>query len=236
MTSPSETVLVVTGVLTIVVVAISLFALMLPEAQQKAFGIALARLRGAFLRGKSTDLPLEGHEFDGIRELDNRIPPWFTMFFGITILFAAVYLVDYHLLASSPLSREEYRQEVTAADIHRRIVMATEEQIDESQLAALTDPGAVLRGAENYQKYCVSCHGGRGEGMVGPNLTDDYWIHGGGVRSIYATIKQGVPAKGMISWQLVFSPKQIQELASYVLTLRGTNPPGGKKPEGELVR
>jgi cytochrome c oxidase cbb3-type subunit 3 len=114
--------------------------------------------------------------------------------------------------------------------------MATEGQIDETRLVALADPEAVRRGAENYQKYCVSCHGGQGQGMVGPNLTDDFWIHGGGVRNVYATIKQGVPAKGMISWQLVFSPKQIQELASFVLSLRGTNPPGGKKAEGTLYR
>lgn len=236
MTSSSESVLVVTGVLTIVIVAIALFALILPEAQQKAFGAALARLRVSFLRGKSTNLPLEGHEFDGIHELDNRIPPWFTLLFGITILFAAVYLVDYHVLASSPLSREEYREEITAAEIHRRIVMATEGQIDESKLTALTDPEAVRHGGENFQKYCVSCHGAQGQGMVGPNLTDDFWIHGGGVRNVYTTIKQGVPAKGMISWQLVFSPKQIQELASYILTLRGTNPSGAKKAEGDLYR
>jgi cytochrome c oxidase cbb3-type subunit III len=80
----------------------------------------------------------------------------------------------------------------------------------------------------------VSCHGPQGGGVVGPNLTDDYWIHGGSVRNVYGTIKQGVPAKGMISWQLVFTPKQIQEIASYVLSLRGSNPTGGKKPEGTL--
>jgi cytochrome c oxidase cbb3-type subunit 3 len=233
--SASETALVVTGVLTIVVVAISLLAIVLPEEEQRAFGSALARLRNAFLRGKSRDIPLAGHNFDGIEELDNRIPPWFTTLFAITVVFAAIYLLDYHLLGSSPLSGEEYRQEMSAAELHRRIVMATEGQIDEAQLVRLTDPAAIGRGAENFAKYCVSCHGPQAGGMVGPNLTDDYWIHGGTVRNVYTTIKQGVPAKGMISWQLVFAPKQIQELASYVLSLRGTNPAGAKKPEGILV-
>jgi cytochrome c oxidase cbb3-type subunit 3 len=233
--SASETALIVTGVLTIVVVAIAVLAIVLPEEEQRAIGSALSRLRNAFIRGKSRDIPLEGHNFDGIQELDNRIPPWFTTLFAITVVFGAVYLFDYHVFGSSPLSGEEFRQEISAAELHRRIVMATEGQIDEAQLVRLTDPEAVSRGAENYRKYCISCHGPQGGGMVGPNLTDDYWIHGGTVRNVYSTIKQGVPAKGMISWQLVFSPKQIQELASFVLSLRGTSPAGAKKPEGILV-
>jgi cytochrome c oxidase cbb3-type subunit 3 len=232
--SAPETALIITGVLTIVVVAVAVLAVVLPEEEQRAIGSALARLRNAFLRGRSRDIPLAGHTFDGIEELDNRIPPWFTTLFAITVVFAVAYLLDYHVLGSSPLSGEEYRQEMSAAELHRRIVMATEGQIDEAQLVRLIDPEAIRRGAENFGKYCVSCHGPQAGGMVGPNLTDDYWIHGGMVRNVYTTIKQGVPAKGMISWQLVFTPKQIQELASYVLSLRGTNPPGAKKPEGTL--
>ncbi|MBI2429062.1 MAG: c-type cytochrome [Ignavibacteriales bacterium] len=96
------------------------------------------------------------------------------------------------------------------------------------------DDASLKLGAENFQKFCISCHGPQGGGIVGPNLTDKYWIHGGGVKNVYATIKAGVPAKGMISWQLVFSQKQIQQLASYVLSLQGTSSPGGKAPEGQL--
>ena len=93
---------------------------------------------------------------------------------------------------------------------------------------------ALGRGKEAFGKYCVSCHGPQGQGVVGPNLTDQYWIHGGAVTNVYATIKNGVAAKGMISWQLVFTPKQIQEIASFVLSLQGTNPPNAKKQEGML--
>jgi cytochrome c oxidase cbb3-type subunit 3 len=174
------------------------------------------------------------HDFDGIQELDNRIPPWFSTLFIATVVFGVVYLLDYHVFRTSKLSGDEYAEELAAAELHRRIVMATEGQIDETQLAALNDPNALKRGEENFKKYCVSCHGSQGQGVVGPNLTDDYWIHGGGIRNVFSTIKQGVPAKGMISWQLVFTPKQLQELASYVLSLRGTNPPGAKKAEGQL--
>jgi cytochrome c oxidase cbb3-type subunit 3 len=81
---------------------------------------------------------------------------------------------------------------------------------------------------------CAACHGQKGEGVVGPNLTDAYWIHGGGIKNVFKTIKYGVPAKGMIAWETQLSPSQIQKVASYVLTLQGTNPPNGKAPEGEI--
>jgi len=119
------------------------------------------------------------------------------------------------------------------AEVAKRIALANEGTIDENTLEALTDPAAIGRGSEQFHKFCVSCHGNEGGGLVGPNLTDDFWIHGGGIKNVYNTIKKGVPAKGMISWQLVFSPKQIQEIASYVLSLHGTLPPNAKKPEGD---
>lgn len=175
-----------------------------------------------------------GHDFDGIHELDNRIPPWFNYLFLGTVVFAFVYLLDYHVLKISPLSESEYVSEIQAAEIQKRIALAAEGTIDENTLVALKDEASIKFGAETFQKYCVSCHGPQAGGLVGPNLTDQYWIHGGGVKNVYTTIKMGVPAKGMISWQLVFSQKQIQQIASYVLTLQGTNPPGGKSPEGQL--
>jgi cytochrome c oxidase cbb3-type subunit 3 len=175
-----------------------------------------------------------GHDFDGIRELDNRIPPWFNYLFLGTILFALVYLLDYHVFKISPLMESEYTAEMQAAALQKQIALAADGTIDENALVALKDEISLKLGGENFQKYCISCHGPQGGGIVGPNLTDKYWIHGGGIKNVYATIKTGVPAKGMISWQLVFSQKQIQQIASYVLSLQGTNPPGGKAPEGEL--
>jgi cytochrome c oxidase cbb3-type subunit 3 len=173
------------------------------------------------------------HEYDGIRELDNRVPPWFTTLFLVTVLFAVIYMLDYHVFRSSPLMAGEYQQEIAQADLQRRVRAAQEGTIDESALVALTDQEALQNGHDQFKKYCVSCHGAEGQGLVGPNLTDRYWIHGGTIRDVYATIKHGVPEKGMISWQLVFTPKQIQQIASYVLSLQGTNPPGAKQPEGK---
>jgi cytochrome c oxidase cbb3-type subunit 3 len=232
--TPTDTALVVTGVLTVIIVAIAFLALLMPEDEKKAFVAAMNHLRNYLFPAKSKRVPMFDHDFDGIHELDNRVPPWFTTLFIATVIFGGFYLLDYHVFRTSKLSGDEYTEEVAIAELHRRIVMATEGQIDETRLTALKDPAALKRGEENFNKYCVSCHGGQGQGVVGPNLTDDYWIHGGGVKDVFTTIKQGVPAKGMISWQLVFTPKQLQELASYVLSLRGSNPPGAKKAEGQL--
>lgn len=175
-----------------------------------------------------------GHDFDGIRELDNRIPPWFNYLFVGTVIFAFVYMLDYHVLNLSPLSGSEYVTEMQSAEIQKRIALAADGEIDENTLTVLRDDTSIKMGKENFQKYCISCHGPEGGGIVGPNLTDKYWIHGGSIKNVYTTIKMGVPAKGMISWQLVFSQKQMQQLASYVLSLQGSNPLGGKAPEGAL--
>jgi cytochrome c oxidase cbb3-type subunit III len=223
-----------TATTTVIIIAILFFILVLPEADRKRLGAAFGSLRRYALAGKSADAEMPNHVYDNIRELDNRIPPWFTTLFLGTIVFAAIYMVSYHVLGSSPLMIEEYREEVAAADLQRRMMIAKEGAIDENALVALADPAALGRGKEVFSKYCVSCHGPQGQGVVGPNLTDQYWIHGGTITSVYATIKNGVAAKGMISWQLVFTPKQIQEIASYVLSLQGTNPPNAKKPEGAL--
>ncbi|MGB5873819.1 MAG: cbb3-type cytochrome c oxidase N-terminal domain-containing protein [Bacteroidota bacterium] len=225
--------LLFTSILTLVLVAIIFFLLVLPEEDRKALGAGLSKTRWFFVP-RATDRAMDSeHEYDGIRELDNSIPPWFTTLFVVTIVFGAAYMLVYHVLESAPLMIDEYREEMAAADLQRRITIAAEGSIDENALTVLDDGEALQRGAEEYAKYCVSCHGPAGGGLVGPNLTDDYWIHGGGVRDVYFTIKSGVPEKGMISWELVFTPRQTQEIASFVLSLYGTNPLNAKKPEGE---
>lgn len=178
--------------------------------------------------------PDVGHVYDDIRELDNRIPPWFNYLFGITVVFAFVYMIDYHVVGVSKLPADEYMEEVVAANLQKKIMFASGGTINENALVALKDEASLKEGAENFQKFCVSCHGPQGGGLVGPNLTDEYWINGGGIKNVYTTIKKGVPTKGMISWELVFSQKQIQNLGSFVLTLQGTKPPGGKAPEGVM--
>lgn len=232
--SGMETALLLTGLLTVLVILVVLISLILPAEDRERIANSFAQVRRYLLTGSTARAEEFDHDFDGIRELDNRIPPWFSTLFIATILFAAVYMLDYHVFGSSKLMLAEYQDEVAAAEVQRRVFLAAQGTIDENALAPLDDPQALKRGGEEYAKYCVSCHGSHGEGIVGPNLTDRYWIHGGSIKNIYTTIKQGVPAKGMISWQLVFTPRQMQEIGSFVLTLQGTNPVNGKKPEGTL--
>lgn len=193
-----------------------------------------------YLRLKNYVIPPEGevsvdvgHVYDDIRELDNRIPPWFNYLFGVTVIFAFIYMTDYHVLGISKLSTDEYLEEVVAANLQKKIMLASGGSINENALVALKDAESLKEGGEIFQKFCISCHGPQAGGLVGPNLTDEFWIHGGGIKNVYTTIKKGVPAKGMISWELVFSQKQIQNIGSYVLSLKGTNPLGGKAPEGQ---
>lgn len=174
-----------------------------------------------------------GHIYDDIKELDNRIPPWFNYLFAGTIVFAFIYMIDYHVAGISKLSADEYMEEVVAANLQKKIMLASGGTINENALVALKDAESLKEGDEIFHKFCFTCHGPQAGGLVGPNLTDEYWIHGGGIKNVYTTIKKGVPAKGMISWELVFSQKQIQNIASYVLSLKGSNPPGGKAPEGQ---
>jgi cbb3-type cytochrome c oxidase subunit III len=222
--SSAEMALIGTMIVTALAVGLVFFIMLMPEATLHRLERAIGRGRRYFISGTTERVEELDHDFDGIHELDNRIPPWFTYLFAGTIVFGGVYLLDYHVFGTSRLSAAEYNEEVSAADVQRRILIASEGQIDETRLVVLKDGASLARGGENFQKYCISCHGVKGQGVVGPNLTDRYWIHGGGIKNVYSTIKNGVPAKGMISWQLVFTPKQIQELASYVLSLGGRIP------------
>lgn len=230
----AETAIIATMILTALAIGIVFFFMLLPEETRDRMEASTTRAKQYFISGSTKQVEELDHDFDGIHELDNRIPPWFTYLFVGTVVFAGAYFVDYHVAGTSKLSADEYTDEVASADVQRRIRVAGEGQIDETQLVALKDGVALSRGGENFQKNCVSCHGPKGQGLVGPNLTDQYWIHGGGIKNIYAVIKNGVPAKGMISWALVFSPKQTQEIASYILTLQGTKPIGARPPQGDL--
>lgn len=177
-----------------------------------------------------------GHNYDGIRELDNRIPPWFTAAFVITITFACVYLLRYHVFHSAPLPAEEYKNEMAlAAAEHEDYVRTHADLVDENNVKML---GAddMAAGKAIFIEKCTACHLADGGGLVGPNLTDDYWIHGGSVSSIFKSIKYGWPDKGMIAWKDQFSDKQINELASFVKSLEGTKPQTPKEPQGELYK
>lgn len=175
-------------------------------------------------------------DYDGIQELNNNVPPWFNVLFLATIIFAIVYLLDYHVFKTGKLPLQEYNDEVQAAELQREELIRTGAFINENSVTLLNDAESLGEGKKIFTANCIPCHGVNGEGIVGPNLTDEYWIHGGGVKNIFKTVKYGVPVKGMISWQAQLNPKKMQEVVSYVISLQGTNPPGGKAPEGNLYK
>lgn len=178
---------------------------------------------------------LTDHEYDGIRELDNVLPPWWVAMFYACIIFAFVYLVHYHVIGTGDLQIAEYENDVIEAEAQVAAFMATQEaQVDENTVTLITDPGRLAAGNKIYTENCVACHGVYGEGGVGPNFADKYWIHGGAINDLFKTIKYGVPSKGMISWKNQLSGTQMQDVASYILTFQGTSPANAKAPEGEL--
>ncbi len=174
------------------------------------------------------------HEYDGIRELDNKLPPWFIALFYGTIIFAVIYMVNYHIIGDGKVMEDEYAAEVKQAKIEQQLLSKSGAMIDEETVTQLKDATSLANGKAIFVKDCVACHGQNAEGIVGPNLTDDYWIHGGGIKNVFHTIKYGVPAKGMISWEAQLSPTKMQEVGSYILSLRGTKPANPKAVEGTL--
>ncbi len=175
-----------------------------------------------------------GHNYDGIRELDNIIPPWFTTAFLLTILFGIGYMYRYHIAKSAPMQIEEYQQSVALAELkHDEYLKTQANDIDESNVELMA--GADLEaGQKTFIALCAVCHKPDGGGMVGPNLTDEYWIHGGSLQHIFTTVKYGVPDKGMISWKAQINPLQMAQVSNYILTLKGTNPPDAKEKQGTL--
>jgi cytochrome c oxidase cbb3-type subunit III len=171
-------------------------------------------------------------DYDGIKELDNQIPPWFNWLFYGSIIFAVLYLLNYHVLSNNKSQFDEYNEEISIASLQRDELIKSGAFVNENTVSQLTDAASLDAGKEIFKANCVACHGPEGGGLVGPNLTDDYWINGGGIRNIFKTIKYGVPAKGMITWQTQLNPKQIQEVSSFVMSLHGTNPVNAKPPQG----
>ena len=181
---------------------------------------------------KEKDVMLD-HNYDGIRELDNQLPPWWVWGFYITIIFAFVYLINYHIAGSGKLQYAEYDEEIQIANAAKEARLKNDANyVTEANVVRLSEAGDLAQGKDIFTKFCVACHGNDGQGNVGPNLTDKFWIHGGGIKNVFATITNGVPAKGMISWKSQLSPKQIQLVGSYILSLEGSNPAGAKEPQG----
>lgn len=181
-----------------------------------------------------------GHEYDGIRELDNHLPPWWKGLFYATIVWGVIYLVIYHVTDNLPLSTGEYENELAQAAENARILKASQpaEVIDENTLAYDGDVAIVTRGKAVFtSNNCASCHRADGGGnSIGPNLTDDYWLHGGSIKNIYSTVNQGVVEKGMPAWGKVMSARDVRDVAFYIMSLKGSAPADPKAPQGELYK
>lgn len=183
---------------------------------------------------KEKDL-LMHHEYDGIRELDNVLPPWWVWMFYLTILWGVVYIVNVHVIKVWPDQDTEYALEMAQAEADIAAYLALQAAaVDENTVTMLSDASTLAQGQAIFTEFCRACHGAVGEGnAVGPNLTDEYWLHGGSINDVFRTIKYGVPAKGMQSWKNELRPQEMQAVASYIMSLQGTNPPDAKEPQGE---
>ncbi len=176
-----------------------------------------------------------GHDYDGIRELDNRLPPWWLYGFYMCIVFAGIYLWRYHVAQTAPLSKQEYEISVAQGEAEKAAYLEkAANNVDENTVKLIVDKAELEPAKKIFETTCAACHTATGAGNVGPNLTDDYWLHGGSIKDVFKTIKYGWPDKGMKSWKDDFSPVQIAQLASYVKSLHGTNPPNPKAPQGTL--
>jgi len=178
---------------------------------------------------------LKDHAFDGIRELDNSLPPWWVNLFILCVIWAGIFMFYYHFGGGGPNQYEYYEREMEQAKKKQAIAIAGQSNaVDESNVIALTDASSLGEGELIYKASCAACHGQAGEGGVGPNMTDPYWLHGGGIKNIFRVIKYGVPEKGMIAWSAQLKPGDMQKVASYILTMEGTNPPNAKGPQGDV--
>lgn len=183
---------------------------------------------------REEDIMLD-HDYDGIKELDNVLPPWWVYLFYGTIIFAAVYLVRFHIIGDYTQA-EEFNKEVELAELEKsKLPKDAAEEVSYETVVVLTDATSLAKGKEIFTNACAACHKVDGGGLVGPNLTDKHWINGGGIKNVFKLISEGSKNNpSMVAWKANLSSKDIQSVASYVLSLQGSNPPGGKPAEGEI--
>jgi len=175
------------------------------------------------------------HDYDGIHELDNKLPPWWLYLFYGCILFGAIYLVRYEMMGGDD-QETELRKEIAQAKIDVEKYMATApDMMSESKVTKLTDAPSLAKGKVIFTTNCAACHRADGGGQIGPNLTDDHWIFGGSIKNLFHTITNGGrDGKGMVAWKGTLKPTEIQQVASYVLSLQGSNPKDPKAPDGDV--
>lgn len=196
------------------------------------------KLKGFFVKSKPVQEEssiLMEHDYDGIHELDNVLPPWWVKLFYVTIIFGLIYMVRYHVFDAGD-QVAEFKTEMEQARIAVEEYKKTaKDLIDAETVTLLTDAGDLAEGKKVFETNCAACHRADGGGAIGPNLTDDHWILGGGIKNVFKTItKGGRDGKGMVAWGGNLKPSEIQQVASYVLSLQGTNPKDAKAPDGDV--
>lgn len=184
---------------------------------------------------ENNELVMMNHNYDGIRELDNRLPPWWLYLFYGCIAFSVIYLVKYEIMGGDDQETEFRKEMVQAkADVEKYLLTAPD-QMDESKVTQLTESADLAKGKTIYDTNCAACHRTDGGGQIGPNLTDQHWIFGGSIKNLFHTITNGGrDGKGMVAWNTTLKPTEIQQVASYILTLQGSNPKDAKAAEGDL--
>ncbi len=185
---------------------------------------------------KEKDVQLD-HDYDGIKELDNALPPWWVYGFYLTIVFAGIYVWRYHIAGTAPLQVQELKNEMAQAEIQQALYNEQNAaKVDENTITYSADAGMISEGGKLFAKNCVACHAADGGGGTGPNLTDDYWKHGGDIKDIFRTISKGVPEMGMIAWGGILTAKDVANLATYVKSINGSKTAAPKAPEGTLFQ
>lgn len=182
---------------------------------------------------KEADILLD-HDYDGIKELDNALPPWWKYGFYITIVVAFVYIYQFHVSGDGKNPEQEYAAEMAEGmKLEEMYKAKTKNLVDENNIV-ISDAAGIAEGKALFIQSCIACHAADGGGGIGPNLTDEFWIHGGSMNNIYKTIKIGYAEKGMQSWESMYSPVQMKNLASFVKSLQGTKPAVAKDPQGVI--
>lgn len=177
------------------------------------------------------------HDYDGIKELDNALPPWWVYGFYLTIVFAGIYVWRYHIAGTAPLQIQELKNDLAQAEIQQALYNEQNAaKVDENTITYTADAGMIAEGSKLFAKNCVACHAADGGGGTGPNLTDEYWKHGGDIKDIFRTISKGVPEMGMIAWGGILTAKDVANLANYIKSIKGSKTAAPKAPEGTLYQ
>lgn len=207
-----------------------------PSAGSQPEGTPL--YEGAEISETATGQVIAGHRYDGIREYDNPMPRWWVSIFWLTVVFSPIYVLGVHVFGWLPTYQGHLaNQTAELAAVREAYAAANPAFSTEPEVLAayVASPDNAAAGAATFAAVCAACHGDKGQGTIGPNLTDDHWIHGASPAEVYALVTHGAVEKGMPAWEAALSDEERGQLTAFIASLRGTNPPGAKAPQGEKV-